>query len=108
MTYDRCQTDIIIIQGDTYQKNVSIEGVYLDSIEGVYFSCGKLKLSKKLPYDSTIGRFTLILTSEETTALKPIVTDYDITVKFFDSKIRTGLYRGKLIVSEKNNPVEAF
>ena len=107
--HDRCQSDIVIIQGDTYQKNVLIEGVLLDAIEAVYFSCGKLNLSKQLPFDSSLQRFTLILSHEETQALKPIVTDYDITVKLFGDTIRTGLHRGKLIVLDKNNPVtEAF
>ncbi len=104
---DRKQSDIVIIQGDTYQKNVSIDGVFLSSIEGVYFSCGKLNLSKKLEWDESINKFVLLLTSEETQSLKPIVTDFDITVKII-GKVTTGLYRGKLIVAEKNNPVEAF
>lgn len=105
---DRNQSDIVIIQGDTYQKNLIIEGVMLDAIEAVYFSCGKLNLSQEMPYDENINRFVLLLDSDVTKNLKPIVTDYDITVKFFDDKVRTGLHRGKLIVSEKNNPVEAF
>ncbi len=107
MMKDRCQTDIVIIQGDTYQKNISVTGVFLSSIEGVYFSCGKLNLSKKLEFDEILNKFVLILTPEETSSLKPIVTDFDITVKLLD-KIQTGVYRGKLIVAEKTNPVEAF
>ncbi len=101
----RCQSDIVIIQGDTYQKNVIVDGVFLSAIEGVYFSCGKLNLSKKLEFDGSINKFVLILSSEETASLKPVVTDYDITVKFEGNKVQTGVFRGKLIVSEKNNPI---
>ena len=108
MNQDRCQSDMVIIQGDTYQKNVSIDGVFLSAIEGVYFSCGKLNLSKKLELDDSTNCFALKFTSEETKQLRPIVTDYDITVVFQNDKVQTGLYRGKLIVAEKNNPVEAF
>jgi len=104
---DRKQSDIVVIQGDTYQKNVSIEGVFLESIESVYFSCGKLNLEKELYYDESINKFVLLLTSEETKNLKPIVTDFDITVKII-GKVITGLYRGKFIVAEKNNRVEAY
>jgi len=106
---DRCQSDIVIIQGDTYQKNVLIEGVLLDAIEAVYFSCGKLGITKQLEFDHSLQRFVLKFTHDETTLLKPIVTDYDITVKLFGNNIRTGLHRGKLFVLDKNNPVaEAF
>ena len=108
---NRCnQTDIIIIQGDTYQKNVSITaaGIFLSAIESVYFSCGKLNLTKQLEYDQSVKCWVLLLTSQETESLKLIETDYDITIKFFDDKIRTALYRGKLKVLDKNNPVEAF
>lgn len=106
---DRCPTDIVIIQGDTYQKNVIIEGVYTDIIEGVYFSCGKLNLTQKLSFNSQFNHFELILSSEQTATLKPVVTDFDITVKLQNDKVTTGLYRGKLIVLDKNNPIqEAF
>lgn len=108
MDQNRCQSDMVIIQGDTYQKNVTIDGVFLSTIEGVYFSCGKLGISKKLSFDESTNRFVLLLKSNETSEFKPIVTDYDITVKFFDDSIRTGLYRGRLIVAEKNNAVEVF
>lgn len=106
--HDRCQSDIVIIQGDTYQKNVLVEGVLLDTIEGVYFSCGKLNISKELTFDENLNAWVLLFTHEETQSFKPIVTDYDITVKLFGNNIKTGLHRGRLQVSEKNNPVEAF
>ncbi len=105
MYQNRDQSDMVIIQGDSYQKNVYIDGVFLSAIEGVYFSCGKLNLSKKLDFDDANNNWFLLLTPEETEILKPVVTDYDITVKFNGNKVQTGLYRGKLIVSEKNNPV---
>lgn len=105
--HDTCQTDIVIIQGDTYQANVTVEGVEdLAVIENVYFSCSKLEMTKELTFDPETETYVLLLSSEETSALYPQTTNFDITVKFFDSKIKTGLYRGKLIVCDKNNPVE--
>ena len=105
MNQNRCESDIVIIQGDTYEKHVSIDGVFLSAIESVYFSCGKLNITKQLNYDGSINRFVLTLSSDETKTFKPVVTDYDITVKLNGDKVTTGLYRGKLIVAEKNNPI---
>lgn len=105
--HDTCHPDIVIIQGDTYQANVTVEGVEdLSVIENVYFSCSKLNLTKELSFDQDTTTYVLLLSSEETSALKAMTTDFDITVKFFDSKVKTGLYRGKIIVCDKNNPVE--
>lgn len=100
--------EIVIIQGDTCQKNVSISGVMLSNIDSVYFSCAKLNITKQLEYDETISKFVFYLTPEETSSLKPIVTDFDITVKFNTSTIKTGVYRGKIMVLEKNNSVEVL
>lgn len=99
-------SDIVIIQGDTSQTNVTIEGVDHEAIQEVYFSCGKLGLSKQLSYDSESGIYILLFTSEETSSFKPIVTNFDITLKLFNDEIITGLYQGRIIVSDKNNPVE--
>lgn len=105
--HDTCHSDIVIIQGDTYQANVTIEGVEdLSVVEHVYFTCSKLDLTRELLFDSETETYVLLLSSEETSALKPITTNFDITVKLVGEKLKTGLYRGALIVCEKNNPVE--
>lgn len=104
--HDGCHSDIVIIQGDTSQTNVTIEGATHEMIEAVYFSCGKLGITKTLPYDSETDTYTLLFSSEETSDIKPQITNFDITIKLFDSKILTGLYQGKLTIADKNNPVE--
>ena len=106
---NRNNSDIVIVQGDTLQKNVSITGIEsMSVIEGVYFSCNRLNLSKKLDFDASTNKFLLVISSAETEDFKAIVTDYDVTVKFFDEKIKTALYRGTLTVLEKTNPVGGF
>ena len=99
------KVDIQIIQGDTYQKNVLIENVDLSLIEGVYFSCSKLDITQKLEYDNNIERYVFILTADETKDLTPIYTDYDITIKFTDDKIKTVSYRGGFCVLPKTNEI---
>lgn len=97
--------NIEIIQGDTYQKNVLIENVDLSLIEGVYFSCKELNICQKLEYDNDINRFVFLLTANQTKDLNPIYTDYDITIKFNDSKIKTVSYRGSCSILPKINKV---
>ena len=109
MVINKCPSDIVIIQGDTCQKNVFIEGLEdLSSIDSVYFSCSKLQLERELTYDQDIKAYVLLITADETSKLKPMTTDFDITVKIGSSIIKTGLYRGKLYVLDKNNPVEVY
>ena len=105
---DGCHPDIVIIQGDTSQTNVTIEGVTSDTIKDVYFSCGKLDLSRKLTYDSELDKYVLLFISAETAEFKPITANFDITIHMFDGTVITGLYRGKIIVTDKNNPVEVY
>lgn len=103
-----CTAEIIIIQGDTYQKNVAVNGVMRDQIQAVYFSCAKLNVTKELPFDPTIMKYVLRFTPEETASFKHIVTDFDITVKLAETVVKTGVYRGKLMILEKNNSVEGL
>lgn len=106
--HECCHTDIYIIQGDTSQINVTIEGVPHEAIEHVYFSCGRLELTKELSFDNDINKYVLLFSSTETSTMPKLTTNFDITVKLFDSKIKTGLYQGKIIIAEKNNPVEVI
>ena len=100
-----CNTDIVIIKGDTCQRNITVKGVDHNIIDTVYFTCSKLNISQELEYDSTIQKFIFYLSPETTATFKHITTDYDITIKFFDDSIKTVVYRGKMIVVDKNNPI---
>lgn len=97
--------EIIIIQGDTCQRNISVSGIQAGNIQAVYVSCGTLNICKNLPYDSETGKYNFILTPEETALLTPITTNYDITIEFTDQNVKTASYRGPLIVLPKNNKV---
>lgn len=96
---------IRIVQGDTYQKNLTIIGVGQSLIEDVFLSCSKLNLCKKLTYNSKYDKYMFRLEPHETSALKPITTDFDITIKFTNSDARTVVYRGNLVVLPKTNIV---
>ena len=96
---------ITIIRGDTCQKNVSITGVETSLIDSVYFSCNDLEIDKALTYDNTIGKWIFRLEPNETSLLKKITSDFDITVKFTDDSISTLIYRGTIRVLPKNNKV---
>ena len=96
---------IEIIQGDTIEKNVVISGVDNSDIEKVYFTSEKLNIEKELPFDDVSEKWLLRLESSETKDYEETTTDFDITVKFVDSDILTGIYRGLLKVLPKTNKV---
>ncbi len=103
MIYDN--VIIKIVQGDTYQKNVTIMGIEQSLIEDVFLSCSKLNLCKKLTYNTEYDKYMFRLEPHETSALKTITTDFDITIKFTNSDTRTVVYRGNLVVLPKINAV---
>lgn len=103
---DLIKNDITIIKGDACFRDVIITGAEPEIIEGVYFTCSDLQISKNLEYDSERKCYCLRLESEETAQYNVMVTDYDITIKFFDDSYRTVIYRGKMSIMEKHNPVE--
>lgn len=99
------KVNIIIVQGDSYQKKVKIEGIDNEMIEGVYFSSDKLKFSKKLTYSMVEEKYIFSLTPLETETFPAGKGDYDITIKFIDDKIKTISYRESFDVLPKINKV---
>lgn len=99
------KVNITLIQGDSYQKKVKIEGVEPEVVEGVYFSSNKLEFSKKLIYNQIEEKYIFEFTPEETQALPLGRGDYDITIKFIDDKIKTICYRESIEVLPKINKV---
>lgn len=95
---------ITIIQGDTYERYLTIENLSTTQIAGVYFSCKGLNLNKKLELTED-GEYVLSLTSEETKLLPVIRSNYDITIKLIDNKIKTLVYTSTIKVLEKINEV---
>lgn len=103
---DMCNNQMItIIQGDTLQRYVIVEGAPNEIIENLYFTSEKLGISKELEYDEQSFKYELLIPASETVKFKPMITDFDITVKFFDEKVKTCLYKGKIKVLEKNNKI---
>lgn len=96
-------TTIKIIQGDTCQCNFKINLADESIIKEVYLSCSKLELVKKLEYDD--GKYIFRLEANETQSLKTTKADYDITIKFLNDEILTGIYRGNIIILPKTNKV---
>lgn len=104
--YGRCNTDIVMVKGDTCHRNITIKGADPEIISNVYFTCNKLGISQNLEYDQETQKYILHLDANDTINYKQITTDYDITIEFFDESIRTVVYRGKFVVVDKNNPIE--
>lgn len=98
--------DIRIIQGDTYQKELYFTNVDTSLINSVDFSCKALNLFKKLDKIETGNYYLLSFTTEDTKALPPFQGNYDITVTFIDSKVKTVLYDSFIEILSKNNPVK--
>lgn len=96
--------DIRIVQGDTYQKEFYFTNVDISLIDSVNFSCKALNLFKKLD-KINMKYFLLNFTSEETKVLQPFQGNYDITVTFIDSKVKTVLYDSFIEILSKNNPI---
>ena len=93
-----------IIQGDSFDRQVYLEGVKVEEIEGIYFSCKELGICKKLPLiDNEF--FSLNFTVEETKKFPKIETDYDLTIKIIGEKVRTEIYNSQLTVLPKKNVV---
>lgn len=94
--------DIIIIQGDTYEAELTINGLdTLDVVEKCIFSCKYLDLCKECEKNETT--FRLYLSPEETQALTPCKSDYDITLYFTDSNVATVIYGGTIQIYPKKN-----
>lgn len=97
------KTAINIIQGDSCVKEIQIVGLSLDLIEGLYFSCEKLNLCKKLELQDDI--YVLEFTSEETMNFPKIYTTFDLTINFVGGSTKTVLFCDSFNVYEKRNKV---
>ena len=97
--------DIKIIQGDTYTKQIKFTNVDYSLIEYVYFSCKILNITKKLDKLDD-GVFQLYFLSAETKLFPVISGNYDLTVKFVDTKINTIVYNETITILAKSNEVD--
>lgn len=97
--------EIVIIQGDSYQKKVKIINVDNSLIDSVIMSCEKLNINKELTYDSEKQEYVFYLSPEETSAYQENLANYDFTIKFKDDNIKTICYNSMIRVMPKNNAV---
>lgn len=96
-------SNIEIIQGDSYQLNITLEGVEVDTIQNIYFSSQALEISKELIKKT--NSFALNFSPEETNKFKKGYYDYDLTIKFMDDNIKTIIYRSNISILPKTNGV---
>ena len=93
-----------IIQGDSFDRQVYVEGVETDKIEGIYSTCEKLGICKKLVLTKD-SYFTLSISAEESSKFPKIDASYDLTIKFIDDKIQTATYCSQISILPKINKV---
>lgn len=97
--------EIMVIQGDSYEKNVVVKNANLFSIRNIYITCDKLGICQDLQYNDEIGKWVFYLSAEQTAQLREITTDYDITIVFTDTKVKTVSYEALFTVLAKTNKV---
>ena len=99
----RGQKQIKVIQGDSYQLNVSVENV-TNAIDNITVSSEKLEIKKVLTYDSVNNKYIFTLTPNETRNFTVGKTDYDLTIFFADDNVQTIVYKSEITVLPKTNP----
>ena len=96
---------ISIIQGDSYTNEIEFEGIELELIENIFFTCGKLSICKKLEKDLENNLFIFHLNSKDTINFEVGTYDYDLTIQFIDNQYKTIQYQSIISILEKNNKV---
>ena len=97
---------ISIIQGDSYTREIAFEGIDIELIESIYFTCDKLSICKKLEKDENL--FILYISSNETINYEVGTFDFDLTIKFKNNDTKTIQYRSIISILEKNNKVICY
>lgn len=106
--YTEERQKIKIIQGDTYTLDIDFEGITLDLINNIYFSCDELSICKKLNKYVEENLFRLFISSEESKEYPSGVYNYDLTVEFAGETVKTVQYRSIITILEKNNKVVCY
>lgn len=97
------QKQIKVIQGDSYQLNVSVTNAS-GTIDHIVVSSKKLNIKKTLTFDSENNKYIFKLTAEETANFPVLTTDYDLTIFFTDENVQTIAYKAEIVVLPKTNP----
>ena len=99
---------ISIIQGDSYTNEISFEGIGLESIKDIFFTCSDLSICKKLERDVENNVFILHLTSNNTINYNVGTYNYDLTIQFIDDQYKTIQYQSIMSILEKTNKVICY
>lgn len=102
---------INIIQGDSQDIVVTIKDknkqkLTTSEISDVFFSCKDLNYQTVGTYNYDMEAWTFEISAKETIHFRPIATNYDITVVFAGGKIKTVVYKSRLIIKPKTNDIE--
>ena len=97
--------EIMIIQGDSYQKNIVVRNANLISIKNIYITCDRFGICQDLDFNDEIGKWVFYLSPEQTAQLQETTTDYDITIEFTDKKIKTVSFEAQFVVFKKKNKI---
>ena len=98
--------EIIIIQGDSYQAELNINGlVDISVVDKCIFSSDYLGICKALELSSDLNKYVLKFTSEETSKMLPSIASFDITLFFKDTNVATVIYKGDIKILDKKNKV---
>ena len=95
---------ITIIQGDTYECEVTVEGIVAELVDKIYFSSNQLNVCKML--DKRDNKFILKFTPEETMKFSTGNLSYDFTIYFLDNTIQTAQYKARISILPKINKVQ--
>ena len=94
-----------IIQGKTYGLRIKFSAEDLLKFNKMWFSCASLDILKEMQFDG-IDTYLLELTWQETQALQPCTTTFNITIQLVGTERKRDLANGIILTIEKNkNPV---
>lgn len=92
---------LTIIQGDTFEADIEIEGVIPETVDKVIFSCSKLKFAKNALHQES--SYFIDINASKTAEFSAGLYSYDITVYFKGGEAVTAKRNGILEVLRKVN-----
>lgn len=97
--------DLQIVQGDDKHIKVCITGVGGEFVSEVFFSSATLNLVESTTDKTRDDSWVVFISREKTKNLPTGVHTFDITARFENGDIKTGIYHGTVCVLKKDNLV---
>lgn len=98
-----CDGNIEIVQGDSFYREITIDGIEPRYIRNIYVTCKHLNINKRLIYDRANSCWVFELSSLETSQLPICRNSYDLTIEFKGNSIATACYHSLFSVFPKEN-----